>query len=106
MPSWMPSCPTSAGGALLLEVLDGDVELRGVDYAIALELHPDTIHALARKVHVELHLGAAVGDEGMGVNHVDQVVTGGEHMAPCAYVLLNTLGGLEVKEHHRLLARD
>src|SRR5579864_7397127 len=48
------------------------IELRGVDHAFALELHPDLVSAGAREDQVELHLRTAVGDYRMVVNHIDQ----------------------------------
>ena len=37
--------------------LDGDVEMRRIHDAVPLKLHPDAIHARARKNQIELHLG-------------------------------------------------
>src|SRR5205807_5485185 len=69
-----------------LQFRNRDVENGGVDYAFALELHPDTVGPRPGKDHVELHLGPAIGDERMVMGHVDQVVTGGQHVGPCAEI--------------------
>ena len=75
--------------APLFEVLHGNVELRRVDHTLALKLYPDAIGVLAREVHVELHVGTAIRNERMSVDHIDQIVTRGEHVAPGADVLLD-----------------
>ena len=73
--------------------LDRNIEVGGVDDAVALELHPHAIHARTREDQIELHLGAAVGDERMRVHHVDQVVAGGQHVTPRAEIFLEAVAG-------------
>jgi hypothetical protein len=90
-------------GEQLLQVLDWDIELRGIDYALTLELHPCAVSTLAREVHVELHFGTAIGDEWV---RVDQIVTRNEHMTLCADILFDSVGRLQMEERHSLRARD
>src|ERR1700688_611295 len=90
----------------LPKILNGNIEPRGIDDSLSLELHPHTISVFAREIDVELHLGTTIGDERMGMNHVDEVVTGGEHMAPRADVLLDSISRLKMEEHHRFRSRN
>ena len=93
-----PAAPgvDSVGAPRWLERLDRDVEMRGVHDAMALELHPDPVHARPREDEIELHLRTAVGDERMRVDHVDQVVAGRQHVAPGAEILLEAIAGVSV----------
>src|SRR5271155_4865680 len=75
-----------------------NVECRGIDDALALELHPHAIHAFARENYVKLRLRTAVGDERVGVNHVDQIVARGQHMPPGSQILLHPVERFELEE--------
>src|SRR6476619_4810333 len=85
---------------------DGDVEMRRVDDAVALELHPDAVDAGPREREAELHLRAAVSDVGMRVDHVDEVVADGEHMAPGADILLQAVARRQMNANLRGQAGD
>ena len=65
----------------------------GVDHAVTLELNPHAMHLWSRKYEVESEIRPAVGDDGMCVHHVNQVVAGCEHVTPGPEVLLETVGG-------------
>jgi len=68
-----------------------------VDDTVTQKLDPDAIHACTWENHVELDFRTAVGQERMGMHHVDQVVARGEHMTPGAEILLESFHGAEVE---------
>lgn len=78
--------------------------MNGIHDPIPLELDPNTVHAGARKCQIELYLRRAVGDEGMRMHHIDQVVAGSQHMAPGAKIFLQTVCRRNGKTHLRILA--
>ena len=51
--------------------LRGDIEVRGVYDAVALELDPHPVIPRTRECQIELNLGPAVGDERVRVDQVD-----------------------------------
>ena len=79
---------------------DRNIERHRVHDSRSLKLHPHTVDAGARKRHAEpqLLLRVAVGvrgGDGMAVNHVDQVRTGGQHVAPGTQIRLESFGRCE-----------
>ena len=48
--------------------------MRRVHHALALELHPHAVRSRTRELQTELDLRAAIGDERMSVDHIDQIV--------------------------------
>ena len=78
--------------------------MNGVHDSITLELHPDAVHSGAVEGQIELHLRRPVCDERMLVNHVDQVVAGGQHMSPRAKIFFKAVAGPEVKAQLRILS--
>src|SRR5262249_29875258 len=72
------------GWVWLAELIDGDIEMRGVHLAIPLKLDKYTISSGAGKHNVELDIRPAIGDKGVRVNQVDQVGAGDQHMSPSA----------------------
>src|SRR5262245_48928985 len=85
----------------LPERLYRNIKMRGVHDAFALELNPDPVGFRPWKNDVELYLRAAVSDERMFVNHVDQVGTGHQHVSPSAEILLQSVSLLQTKQHLR-----
>ena len=71
----------------------------GVHHAISLDLHPHAIHTGTREREHELHLRAAVGEEWRRMHHVDQVLTGCQHVSPGAEISLETIAGRDTKPH-------
>ena len=55
----------------LLEIVNRDIIISGIDHSFSLELDPYAIGSRSRKIYVELHIRAAVGDEGVGVDQID-----------------------------------
>ena len=71
---------------------DGGLRVRHrIDHAFALELDPDAVGLRSRKEDVELHIGAAVGDEWVLMDGVDQIITDGQKVRPCANIWLEAL---------------
>src|ERR1700733_314177 len=101
-------CPRSAPPPRtpLLQLLDRNIEVGGVHHAIALELHPHAISSRARELHTELDLRAAIGNERMGVDQVDQIVARRQHVCPCADVFFQAVGGRYPEIDLRLLRGD
>src|SRR5437868_8024463 len=79
--SLCPGVVRIAARVFLLQILHRNIELRRIHHALALKLHPHAIHTLAREVNIELHLGPAIRNERMRVNHVDQIVARGQHVS-------------------------
>ena len=78
---------------------DGYVEVRGIHHAVPLKLHPDAESTRAREHQIELHHLTAIGNEGMRVDHVDQVVAGGQHVPPGAQILLEPIRRVQREAH-------
>src|SRR5215510_6588883 len=81
----------SLGAALQAQSFHRHIEVHGVDDALPLKLNPDSIAFAAWEYHVELNLRSAVRDERMLMNHVDQIITGDQHVAPGREILLQTV---------------
>ena len=52
------------------------------------ELRPETISSFARKVHIKLHLRAAIGDERICMDHVDTIADRGEKVRCVIWVTI------------------
>src|SRR3989442_4999246 len=82
---------------------DRHVEVSGIDDALTLKLHPHPIHASTWKDEAEQHLGTAVRERWMLVQHVDQVIARREHVAPRTKQSLNPRARAESTAHLRWL---
>src|SRR5579871_1705569 len=91
-----PRVPASSRTASL-QFVDRNVEYRGVDHPVALELHPEAVGLRARKNQAELHLWPAIGDQRMSVDEVNQVVAPGQHVGPCSQIFLEPVSRSQVE---------
>ena len=73
-----------------------------VDCAIPLKLHPDSIRASTRKREIELNLRRPIGNEGMRVYHIDEVIAGGEQMSPGTEVFFKAITRRNVESQLRV----
>src|SRR2546425_9602953 len=102
--------PPRRGGEWFSDALgrrfDGDIEMDGIHDSIPLELRPNAVRARTRKGQIELDLRGAVCNERVRMHHVDQIVTGCQHMAPSSKISLQTIARRNAEAQLRVLPRD
>ena len=87
----------SASSGMRARFFYGDDEVNCVNHSVSLELHPHTVCATSRESEIELNLRGTICNQGMGMRHIDQVVTGRQHVAHAPrYFSIPSLG-LSVK---------
>src|SRR6185436_16029208 len=78
---------------------DRYIKMNSIDDTLPLELYPDAISADTRESQIKLNLRGPIGKKWMGMDHVDQVVAGRQHMTPGAQILLEAFSRTDRKAH-------